>query len=61
MRYPSGEYLMQVIASVCPIHCNGGAGHDNNFPFRILMDFVNRVLKMVDKGDCEGRKGPIDI
>ena len=36
------------MASVCPIHCNGGAGQDNNFPRRILMDFVNRVLKMVD-------------
>jgi len=38
---------MQVIERACPIHCNGGAGHDNNFPLRILMDFVNRVLVTV--------------
>ena len=25
------------------------------------MDLVNPVLKMVDKGDCEGRKGPVEI
>jgi hypothetical protein len=42
---------MYVTASVCPIHCNGGAGHDNNFPLYILMVLVNHVLNMVDKGD----------
>ena len=52
---------MQLIASVCPIHSNGGAGHDNNFLLFILMALVNHVLKIVDKGDCEGRKGRVDI
>ena len=52
---------MDVIASVCPIHCNGGAGHDNSFPLCILMVLVNHVPKMVDKGESEGRKGPVEI
>ena len=52
---------MQLTAPVCPIHCNGGTGHDNNFPLCNLMDLVNHLPNMVDKGDCEGRKGPVDI
>jgi len=46
---------------MCPVHRNGGAGHENNFPVFILIALVNLVLKMVDKGDCEGRKGPVEI
>ena len=52
---------MDVTDKVCRIHCNGGAGHDNNFPRCILMVLMNHVLKMVDKGDSEGRKGPVEI
>ena len=61
MWYLFGEQQMDVTASVCPIHCNGGAGHDNNFPLCILMVLVNHVLKIVDKGVSEGRKGPVEI
>ena len=25
------------------------------------MALVNRVLKLIDKGDCVGRNGPVDI
>jgi hypothetical protein len=25
------------------------------------MDLVNTVLKVLDKGDCEGRNGPVEI
>jgi len=54
---------MQRTASVCPVHLTGGAGHDNNFPLCILMvlDLVKNVLNVADNGDCEGRKGPVDI
>jgi len=61
MWYPFGEQLMEAITSVCPIHCNGGAGHVNNLPLCILIVLVNHLLKMLDKGDCEGRKGPVEI
>ena len=52
---------MELTPEVCPIHCNGGAGHDNNFPPCILMVLGNHVLKKVDKCDSEGRKGPVEI
>jgi len=52
---------MHVTLLVWPIHCNGGAGHDNNFPLRTLMLLGNHVLKIVDKGDCDGRNGPVDM
>ena len=52
---------MHPTLSLCPIHLKGGAGHDNFLPLCILMALVNRVLKIVDKGDCEGRNGPVDI
>ena len=61
MWYPFGEQQMNVTARVCPIHCNGGAGHDNNFPLCILMVLVNHVPKMVDKGESEGRKGTVEM
>src|SRR5258706_541668 len=61
MWYPFGEQQMDMTAPVCPIHCNGGAGHDNNFPLCVLMVLVNHVPKMVDKGDSEGRNGPVGI
>ena len=63
MKLPFGDQQMQRTASVCPLHSNGGAGQDNNFPIGISMalDLVNHVLKMVDNGDCEGRKGPVEI
>ena len=46
---------------MCLIHCLSGAGHDMGFPLRILIDFVNHVLKLLDKCDCEGRKRPVEI
>ena len=61
MCCPLGEQLRDVIASECPVHCNGGAGHDNSFPLCTLMDLVNHLLNVIDKGDCEGRKGPVEI
>ena len=61
MWYPFGEAQIDVIDFVCPTHCNGGVGQDNNFPLCILIVLVNHVLKMVDKGDSEGRKGPVEI
>ena len=33
----------------------------NDLPLYIFMDLVNPVMKTVDKGDCEGRKGRIEI
>jgi len=52
---------MQVIAPVCPIHDNGGAGHDDNLPPTILMDLVNLVLKVFDKVERKGKKGRPEI
>src|SRR5258706_11437874 len=52
---------MQVTQSVCPIHSNGGAGHDSNFPLFTSMPLANCAQKMVDKCDCEGRKGRVEI
>jgi len=52
---------MQVIVPVCPIHSNGGAGHDDNPPLTILMALVNFVLKMFDKVERKGRKGRVEI
>ena len=46
---------------MCPIHSNGGAGHDINFPILVSMPFVKCVLKMVDKCDCEGKKGRVEM
>ena len=53
--------MMQFTARLCPVHFNGGADQCNFFPLCTLMALVNLVLKMVDKGDCEGRNGPVDI
>ena len=47
--------------SVCPVHANGSAGHDASFPTCILMVLVNSLLNILDKGDCEGRNGTIEI
>ena len=52
---------MHVTLSLCPIHLKGGAGHDNFFPLCTLIALVNLVLKTVDKGDCEGRNGGVDM
>ena len=46
---------------VCPVHSTGGAGHDDCFPVRILMALANSLLKIPDKGDCEGRNGRPEI
>ena len=46
---------------MCPTHSNCGAGHDSNFPIFVLMPLVKFVLKMVDKWDCEGKKGRVEI
>jgi len=51
---------MQVTGPECPIHSNGGSGHDNNFPLCIWMPLVKCVLNIVDKGDSEGRNGPVE-
>src|SRR5258706_130367 len=58
-----GDQVMQLTPAVCPIHVDGGVGHDNNFPLCIPMALalVNLVLKRMDKGDCEGRKGPVEM
>jgi hypothetical protein len=46
---------------VCPIHGNGGAGQHNDLPPFTLMDLVNDVLNIFDRGDCEGRNGCVEI
>jgi len=51
---------MQVIPPVCPIHDNGGAGHDDNLPLITLMDLVNLVLKVFDKVERKGKKGRVE-
>ena len=57
---PLGEWLTHMIYPVCPIHFNGGAGQDDNFPPTILMDFIKLVLKVVDKVEREGKKGRVE-
>src|SRR5260370_36620668 len=52
---------MQMTAPLCPIHSNGGAGHDNNFPLCIFMPIVNPALNVRDKPESDGRKGPVEI
>jgi len=52
---------VQLALSVCPIHSQGGAGHDHNFLVFTSMPLVNCVQKMVDKCDCEGRKDHVEI
>jgi len=51
---------MQLIVSVCPIHSNGGAGHDDNLPLTTLMALVNLVLKVSDKVERKGKKGRVE-
>ena len=53
--------MLQITLFRWPIQFNGGAGHDNNFPLWILMALLNHVPKRVDNGDCEGRKGPVEM
>ena len=45
---------------MCPLHLKGGTGHDSNFPLSILINLVNRVLKIIDNGDSEGRNGGVE-
>ncbi len=49
------------MSSACPVHSNGGAGHDDSFPTRTLMALVNSLLKILNKGDLEGRNGRVEI
>ena len=51
---------MQVIALVCPIHDNGGAGHDDNLPLTTSMALVNIVLKVFDKVERKGKKERVE-
>ena len=51
---------MHVILPVCPIHFNGGAGQDDNFPLTILMGLISFVLKVFNKVECEGKKGRVE-
>ena len=51
---------MQEIVSACPIHDDGGAGHDDNVPLIILMPLVNLALKVFDKVECKGKKGRVE-
>jgi hypothetical protein len=51
---------MQVIELVCPIHDNGGAGHDDNLPFTTSIALVNLVLKVLDKVERKGKKGRVE-
>ena len=46
---------------VCPVHSRGGAGHEDWLPTRNLMALVNSLLKILDKGDSEGRNGRPEI
>ena len=48
---------MLTIGLACPVHSTGSVGHDDWFPTHILMALVNSLLKLLDKGDCEGRNG----
>jgi hypothetical protein len=57
---PLGEQLMHLILPECPIHSNGGAGHDDNLPPTILIALVNLVLKVFDKDDRKGKKGRVE-
>ena len=52
---------MQIILLLCPIHSNGGAGHDDNFPLTTLMPLVNLVLEVADRVEREGKKGRVEI
>jgi hypothetical protein len=49
------------MAPVCPIHSNGGAGHDDNLPPTILMPLVNLVPNVFDKVERKGKKGRVEI
>src|SRR5258706_410070 len=60
-RVPFGEYFTLLMNPACPVHSSGGAGQDDWFPTRILMALVNSLLKILDKGDCEGRNGQPEI
>jgi len=51
---------MHVMATVCPIHDNGGAGHDNSPPPITLMALVNLVLNVSDKVERKGKKGWVE-
>jgi len=51
---------MHGIPLVCPIHDNGGAGHDNNPPLITLMSLINLVLKVSDKVERKGKKGRVE-
>ena len=44
----------------CPIHDDGGAGHDDNLPLTILIPLVNLVLKVFAKVECMGKKGRVE-
>ena len=57
----SGDNFRQATVLACPLHFKGCAGHDNNFPLSILIAFVNRVPKIADNGDSEGRNGRVEI
>src|SRR5260221_14756726 len=46
---------------LCPIHSNGGAGHDSNLPLCILIVLVSPALMVRDKPEADGRKGPAEI
>jgi hypothetical protein len=48
------------MASVCPIHSNVGADHDDNLPLTTLMSLVNLVLKVFDKVERKGKKGRVE-
>ena len=44
----------------CPIHVNGGAGHDDDLPLTTLIPLVNLALKVFDKVERKGRKGRVE-
>lgn len=52
-----GEYLVQVIASLYPIHSTGDAAHDKDFAFNILIDLAKVVLKVIVKVESGGKNG----
>jgi len=51
---------MQLIPPVCPVHDDGGAGHEDNLPLTTLMALVNLVLNVFDKVERKGKKGRVE-
>jgi hypothetical protein len=51
---------VQLIPPTCPIHDNGGAGHDDNLPLTTLISLVKLVLKVFNNVERKGKKGRVE-